>query len=87
VAVLLLITYATDEWVFDAIRAGTVGYLLKDIRRDDLVRAIEDTAQGKTHLAPNIAGKLMAQIAQTPAPKSPHLTQSASLEEQLTGRE
>src|SRR6185503_8213659 len=42
VAVLVLTTYATDEWVFDAIRAGAAGYLLKDTRRDDLVRAIED---------------------------------------------
>jgi DNA-binding NarL/FixJ family response regulator len=87
VAVLVLTTYATDEWVFDAIRAGAAGYLLKDTRRDDLVRAIEDTAQGKTHLDPSVAGKLMAHVAQTSAPKSPHLTQPASLEEQLTGRE
>ena len=76
VAVLVLTTYATDEWLFDAVRAGAAGYLLKDTRRDDLVRAIEGTARGQTHLDPDVAGKLMAHVAQaqestpppTPAP-------------------
>jgi len=86
VAVLVLTTYGTDEWVFDAIRAGAAGYLLKDTRRDDLVQAIEGTAQGKTHLDPNVAGKLVAHVAQTAAPNLPE-TQPASPEELLTGRE
>jgi DNA-binding NarL/FixJ family response regulator len=62
--VLVLTTYADDEWVFDAIRAGASGYLLKDTRRDDLVRAIEGTVHGKTYLDPNVAGKVMAQLTQ-----------------------
>jgi DNA-binding NarL/FixJ family response regulator len=70
VAVLVLTTYATDEWLFDAIRAGAAGYLLKDTRRDDLVRAIEGTARGQTHLDPNVAGKLMTHVAQTPEPEA-----------------
>jgi DNA-binding NarL/FixJ family response regulator len=86
VAVLVLTTYATDEWLFDAIRAGAAGYLLKDTRRDDLVQAIEGTAQGKTHLDPNVAGKLVAHVAQTVAPNLPQ-SQPASPEELLTGRE
>jgi DNA-binding NarL/FixJ family response regulator len=87
VAVLVLTTYATDEWVFDAIRAGAAGYLLKDTRRDDLVRAIEGTAQGQSHIDPNVAGKLMAHVAQTPLPNLHPLTPAASLEELLTARE
>lgn len=72
VAVLVLTTYATDEWLFDAIRAGATGYLLKDTRRDDLVRAIEGTAQGKAHLDPDVAGKVMNQAAQrTNTPEQP----------------
>ena len=63
VDVLVLTTYAEDAWVFDAIRAGASGYLLKDTRREDLVKAIEGTAQGRKHLDPEVAGKLMAHIA------------------------
>jgi DNA-binding NarL/FixJ family response regulator len=61
--VLILTTYAQDDWLFDAIRAGAAGYLLKDTRRSDLVAAIKGTAQGKTFLDPSVAGKVMVQAA------------------------
>ena len=67
VRVLVLTTYDADEWVFDAIRSGAAGYLLKDTPRDQLVEAIKGTASGKTHVDPNVAGKLFAQVAQAPA--------------------
>lgn len=70
--VLVLTTYDADEWVFDAIRNGAAGYLLKDLPREALIAAIEGTAQGKTHVDPAVAGKLFAQVAQTsPLPDSP----------------
>ncbi len=47
VRVLVLTTYDADEWVFDAIRAGASGYLLKDSPREALVAAVEGTAAGK----------------------------------------
>jgi DNA-binding NarL/FixJ family response regulator len=85
VAVLVLTTYATDEWVFDAIRAGARGYLLKDTRRDDLVRAIEGTAMGKSYIDPDVAGKLVAHIVHPSAtPGAPTLL---GLAEPLTERE
>ena len=87
VAVLVLTTYATDEWIFDALRAGAAGYLLKDTRRDELVRAIEGTAQGKTHLDPDVAGRVLAHVVQSATPKALASTPTARLEEQLTGRE
>jgi DNA-binding NarL/FixJ family response regulator len=67
VRVLILTTYAEDAWVFDAIQAGAAGYLLKDIRRDDLVAAVKGTAAGKAFLDPAIAGKVMQQVATAPA--------------------
>ncbi len=71
VKVLVLTTYDADEWVFDAIRSGASGYLLKDTPREELIRAIEGTASGKTHVAPDVAGKLFAHAARTvPAPKT-----------------
>jgi len=63
VHVLVLTTFANDEWIFDAIRAGASGYLLKDTRRDELIEAIKGTAQGKSFLDPSIAGKVMQQAA------------------------
>lgn len=63
VRVLVLTTYDADEWVFDAIRAGASGYVLKDTPRAGLVKAIEGTATGQTFIDPNIAGKLFNHIA------------------------
>lgn len=61
--ILALTTYDADEWVFDAIRAGAAGYLLKDTPRAELIRAIEGTANGQTFVDPNIAGKLFARVS------------------------
>jgi two-component system, NarL family, response regulator LiaR len=58
-AVLVLTTYDEDDWVIDAVRAGASGYMLKDSDRDALIAAIEGTAAGRSHLDPNIAGKVM----------------------------
>lgn len=63
VRVLALTTYDADEWVFDAIRAGAAGYLLKDVAREVLIEAIRGTAVGKTHVDPGVAGKLFEAAA------------------------
>jgi DNA-binding NarL/FixJ family response regulator len=68
VRVLVLTTYAEDDWVFDAVRAGAAGYLVKDTRRDDLVAAIKGTAAGQSFLDPAVAGKLMRSVAEAPPP-------------------
>jgi DNA-binding NarL/FixJ family response regulator len=81
VRVLVLTTYDADEWVFDAIRAGAAGYLLKDSPREALVAAVVGTAAGQTHVDPAVAGRLFTHVAQgTPGPAS-------SLLECLTERE
>jgi DNA-binding NarL/FixJ family response regulator len=64
--VLVLTTYDDDQWVFDALRAGACGYLLKDTLPEDLLKAIRGTLAGKTFLDPAIAGKLVAHIAERP---------------------
>lgn len=64
VKVLVLTTYDDDEWVFDAIRAGASGYLLKDTPREQIVAAIRGTMTGATHVDPQVAGKLFAHISQ-----------------------
>lgn len=69
VKVLVLTTYDADEWVFDAIRSGASGYLLKNTPREALITAIKDTVAGKTPVDPSVAGKLFSRLAlNTPAP-------------------
>ena len=68
VRVLALTTYETEEWVIDAIRAGAVGYLLKDTPRANLIRAIEGTYAGQTYLDPAVAGKIIARVANPGGP-------------------
>jgi len=68
VRVFVLTTYDADEWVFDAIRSGAAGYLLKDTPRAGLIEAIKGTAAGKTHVDPAVAGRLFAQVARVAAP-------------------
>lgn len=63
VRVLVLTTYDDDEWVFDAIRAGASGYLLKDTPREEVIRAVRGTADGRTFIDPVIAGKVLTQVA------------------------
>ena len=68
VRVLVLTTYDADEWVFDAIRAGASGYLLKDTPREELTKAIARTAAGETPVDPAVAGKLFEHIAHKSPP-------------------
>jgi DNA-binding NarL/FixJ family response regulator len=63
IKILVLTTYDDDEWVFDAIRAGASGYLLKDTPRQKIIEAIRGTMEGKSFLDPSVAGKLMDQLA------------------------
>ena len=62
VKILVLTTYGTDEWVFDAIRVGASGYLLKDAPREGVLSAIRGTIEGKTYVDPSVAGKLLRQV-------------------------
>lgn len=81
IKVLVLTTYDDDEWVFDAIRAGAAGYLLKDTPREKIVEAIRGTVEGRSFVDPSVAGKLLTQIAS-------NQTQPASLlTDKLTERE
>ncbi|MAT45276.1 MAG: DNA-binding response regulator [Anaerolineaceae bacterium] len=63
VRVLVLTTYDDDEWLFDAIRAGAAGYLLKDTPSADLIKAIKGTVTGDTFLDPAVAGKVLTNIS------------------------
>ncbi len=76
--VLALTTFDSDEWVFDAIRSGAAGYLLKDTPRDRLVEAIRDTVEGKTHIDPTVGGKLLSKLRQVPMSASTSVANALS---------
>ena len=73
VRVLVLTTYGADDWVFDAIRSGADGYLLKGTPRNVLLDAIKGTAAGQTHVDPAVAGRLFEQVTQA-RPSPPETT-------------
>ncbi len=79
IQILVLTTYDADEWVFDAIRAGARGYLLKDTPRQRLIASIKEAAAGKTPVDPGVAGKLFAHVTQPIA--VPDTTITAQLSE------
>ena len=59
VRIIILTTYAEDEYLVEALRAGARGYLLKSILYEDLVRAIKDVYHGSRSLAPDLVGRVM----------------------------
>lgn len=79
--VLVLTTYDDDQWVFDAVRAGANGYLLKDTPREGILQAIRGTLAGRTFVDPGVAGKLLDQLA------SKQVQPETLLTGRLTGRE
>ena len=81
IRILALTTYDADEWVFDAIRAGAAGYLLKDTPRAMIIKAITGTAEGQTSVDPAVAGKLFNHIAGTTASIDTSLASTLSARE------
>ena len=61
---LVLTTYDTDEYIFDAIEAGAKGYLLKDASREDLFQAISAVHRGESLVQPGVASRVMDRLAQ-----------------------
>jgi DNA-binding NarL/FixJ family response regulator len=63
VKVLILTTFDDDNWLFDAIRAGASGYILKDTPRQKVIEAIRGTVNGQSFLDPSVTGKVLNQLA------------------------
>jgi DNA-binding NarL/FixJ family response regulator len=81
--VLLLTTFDLDEYVYDALRAGASGFLLKDVPAEELVSGIRVVAQGEALLAPSVTKRLIQEFS-----RAPRVQQSAPAElDELTPRE
>ena len=82
-AVVMLTTFDRDEYVYEALRIGASGFLLKDAPAEQLVAAIEVVARGDALLAPQVTRLLIEEIARRPAP----LTSAVPGLDRLTERE
>jgi DNA-binding NarL/FixJ family response regulator len=60
--IIILTTYAEDELVFEGVRAGALGYLLKDITRDKLAEAVRGAARGEAQIDPAVAAQVLAEF-------------------------
>ena len=82
--VLILTTFDLDEYVYDALRAGASGFLLKDTLPGDLLAAVRVVADGEAMLAPSVTRRLIAEFARRPAARPAAAPVAA---DQLTPRE
>jgi len=69
--VLMLTTFDRDDYLYDAMKAGASGFLLKDARRDQLVHAIRTVATGDALLAPALVRRLVEDFCRRPPPGGP----------------
>jgi DNA-binding NarL/FixJ family response regulator len=69
--VLILTTFDLDDYVYEALRAGASGFLLKDAPAADLVQAVRIVAAGEALLAPSVTRRLIAEFAARPATNRP----------------
>jgi DNA-binding NarL/FixJ family response regulator len=82
VRIVILTTFELDEYVFDAIRAGAAGFLVKDTKPGDLIEAVRVVAAGEALLSPSVTRRLIGEFAA----RAKEAPRSAELEE-LTDRE
>jgi NarL family two-component system response regulator LiaR len=85
--VVILTSFADDERIFAAIKAGAMGYLLKDSSRGQLLEAVRSAAQGQACLHPSVMQKVMHELAGAPPQSSPPPPPPASPDKLLTERE
>ena len=89
--ILVLTSFTADDKVFPAIKAGALGYLLKDTGSDDLMRAIHQVYRGEASLHPKIACMVLQEISTAQPRKSSehpsHLLEKSSTVDPLTDRE
>jgi DNA-binding NarL/FixJ family response regulator len=77
--VVILTTFDLDDYVYEALRAGASGFLLKDAPRADLIAAVRIAAAGDALLAPSVTRRLIEAFARRPAEHAPNPSKLASL--------
>lgn len=85
--VLMLTTYDLDEYVYDALHAGASGFVLKNMRRAELVSAVRTIAAGDSLLAPSVTRRLIANMTERTAPAQKPAAALVTVLASLTARE
>ena len=85
--VVVLTTYADDESIIGALRAGALGYLTKDATRAEIGRAIQAAAAGQAVLDPGVQQRLLSAAARAPEVSAGPPSASAGDDDELTPRE
>jgi DNA-binding NarL/FixJ family response regulator len=86
VRVVILTTFEIDEYIFEALRAGATGFLVKDTEPAELLRAVRVAAAGDALLSPGVTRQLIAQFAsRTEPPTTPPLDPLTDREREVTG--
>ena len=85
--VIVLTTFDDDEYVFEGLRAGAVGYLLKDVASDRLAEAIRCAARGESFLQPSVAAKVVAEYVRLADAPQARERANQALVEPLSDRE
>jgi len=86
VGVIILTTFDDDEYIFEGLKAGARGYLLKDISSEEMAEAVRTVARGEALIQPSIARKVVAEFSRLaagspPAPERSPLKLPAALTE------
>ena len=84
IGIVVLTMYEEEEYIFDLVKAGATGYMLKNSDSSQIIKAIRSTYQGESMLQPSVATKILSEfshLSQRPAPKP------SRIDQQLTDRE
>ena len=68
IKIIVLTTFDTDEYIFDAVQAGAKGYLLKDTSRDELFSAVRAVCRGESQIEPGVAARLITRFQELSRP-------------------
>lgn len=82
--VVVLTTFELDQYVFDALRAGAAGFLLKTAEPDEIVRAVRVVAAGDSLLSPSVTRRVVETFASAAAPTGPAVSRLAALTDRET---
>ena len=87
VQVIILTTFDDDEYVYEGLRAGAIGYLLKDVSSGRLAEAVRAAARGESFLQPSVAAKVVSEFVRISGHKGKRAAANAELVEPLSERE
>src|SRR4030095_10836358 len=85
--VVMLTTFELDEYLFEALRAGASGFVLKDAEPADLLRAVRVVASGESMLSPSVTRRVIQEFAGRPVPgaKRPDVSSLTDREREVMG--